>query len=145
MMKHILFTMVCLFSVSALACDLHGQPGFGLYGHMNFSNSVYSSDSEEMLVITLDEKREVNQGDQTTLDIQYTAPLRFRSVIVEFVASEGINIVSPSSVTLDRLRGNISLEFNAAEMGEHNIAVNVSANEEGYPYFAQQNIVINAN
>ena len=143
-MKTKFTTLMCLltFVTSSIACDLHGENNFGVFGQFHPLANQHRF-VPQLAELNLNHAKEVNikSNIDERVKISYSIPDHYNEARVSYAASENIVIHNELSHTLS-LSGNYNLSFRATQPGEHFIFVNIDAIQSTVPYIKTQRILI---
>lgn len=134
-----------LVSVVTGACEFHSAPNFGVFG--GFQGPIQqhrSAPTKKELEVRHVKRLTTESGLETRVVVNYTLPLEYQAIIIEFIPSEHVSVVGEIAIEPTQIEGSHSLYFLASRAGEHEIEVNVLAQKNGAPYSSRQRIQINA-
>lgn len=144
MFKKLLITVLALIPSLGFACEWHQAPSFGVFGAGQYSpNPQHFSATVKKLTVDHVKQVIIQENEQSSIELTYTAPLSYRDVKLDVEPSSGINVLSKKNVELTQLRGSVDLQFKAKSGGQHHITLQISATNKGNPVKKLQRIVVN--
>ena len=116
------------FTVSALACDMHGV-GFGMYA--KHSNSNYSSANKTTydpvkILLRHPYFTNLSSGSEKTVEIQYSIPSQISDVTMTLSSTAGIELKSQENLDISNASGTVPVTFSSATPGRHQLVVKVN-------------------
>jgi hypothetical protein len=133
-------------TTTALACELHNMPGFGVFG-ASMPGKIQPhamSKSTRTLKVTHPNFLAIESDTDASIDVEYTLPLEYRNIEIAFTPSENVTLEGKPKISPTALRGTYALNFQANAVGEHEISVSVNATKQGQPYSLERKIRITA-
>lgn len=134
------------YSLTTLACDLHGAGGFGfgMYGPQQQKWHASPVDNAQKIKLRYPFVTKISTAEVSDISIEYELPIDVKNAKLDIKSSTNLALINDKSLELAQEGGVHAIQVEAEAKGQHVLTLNVSALQNNKPISMTKRIFINA-